>query len=196
MDQLRTLAMEPGWIYEVVVSTFSDGLPHAAPIGVWTDDSADSLHMEIYRGSQTLSNILANECLVANFPTDVQMLSTSLLTPQQLAYRLAQRVKAPVLRDASATVELVLDRATALPDRVHVAAVAVHTDRRRDLRLINRADGLLLESLILATRIERLDRSFVTTVLTENYRVVCKVAPGSSSETALRELVRSLGLHS
>lgn len=195
MDQLRKLAMKPGWIYEVVISTFSGGLPHAAPIGVCTDDFA-TLHMEVYGASQTLSNILTTGYLVANFPVDVRMLSTVLLSPQELAYGRARKVHAPILRDSSAIVELVLDQATPLPERMHVTAVAVHTHRSRDLRLINRAEGLLLESLILATRVQHLGHASAAAALAENYRVISKVAPESSYEAAMAELLQNLGLAS
>jgi len=196
MDQLKTLAMKPGWIYEVVVSTFSNERPHAAPIGVWTDDDAHTFHMEIYGESQTLSNVLTTGCLVANFPPDVRMLVTSLLSPQQLTFGPATKVQAPVLCGCSATAELVVERATSMPDRVHVAGVAVHTDRLSDLRLINRAEGLLLESLILATRVQHLDHASAAATLAENHRVICKVAPESSHEAAMAELLQSLGLAS
>ena len=35
MDQLRRLGLQDRWIYEVLISTFRDDAPHAAPIGVW-----------------------------------------------------------------------------------------------------------------------------------------------------------------
>ena len=60
-------------------------------------------------------------------------------------------------------------------------------------RLINRAEGLLLESLVLATRLERRGAGAALTTLTENYRVVGKVAPGSAYERAMAALLRDLG---
>jgi Protein of unknown function (DUF447). len=63
-------------------------------------------------------------------------------------------------------------------------------------RLINRAEGLLLESLVLATRLERREAAAALTTLTENLRVVGKVAPGSAYESALAALLRDLGLSS
>src|SRR5450759_480955 len=70
--------------------------------------------------------------------------------------------------------------------------------RRRDssTRLISAADRLLLESLVLATRLERREAAAALTTLTENLRVVGKVAPGSAYESALAALLRDLGLSS
>ena len=64
-------------------------------------------------------------------------------------------------------------------------------------RLINRAEGLLLESLVLASRLERRETAAAAlTTLTENHRVVSKVAPGSPYERALTALLRDLGVPS
>jgi hypothetical protein len=59
-------------------------------------------------------------------------------------------------------------------------------------RLINRAEGLLLESLVLASRLERRDATAALATLIENHQVVGKVAPGSAYERALATLVRDL----
>ena len=59
-------------------------------------------------------------------------------------------------------------------------------------RLINRAEGLLLESLVLSTRLERQETPSALASITENYRVVRRVAPGSDYESALGALLRDL----
>ena len=86
MDQLRRLGMQDRWIYEVLISTFRDGTPHAAPIGVWTSGT-DKLYMDVYNGSQTLANILDSGNFVANFPADAGMLYAALRAPAQLRVR-------------------------------------------------------------------------------------------------------------
>jgi hypothetical protein len=55
-------------------------------------------------------------------------------------------------------------------------------------RLINRAKGLFLESLVLSTRCRLMGWAAVDQ-LRENVRVIAKVAPGSDYETAVRELL-------
>lgn len=195
MDQLQALAMQKGWIYETIVSTFSNGEPHAAPIGVWTEDST-TLHMELYNSSQTLKGILDTTHFVVNFPPDACMLHTALFHPELLPFGQAQNVKAPLLRGCSASVELALRQAIPSADRVRVTGVVVHANARPDIKLFNRAEGLLIESLILATRLRYLDDAVVRRTLTENYRVIRKVAPVSACETTMAELLRDIGLQS
>lgn len=191
MISLYELGLKEGWIYEVAVCTFSGQTPHAAPIGVWTNDLA-TLQMDLYEGSRTLRNVLERGELVADFPHDAATLATALLAGDELEFADARGVRAPRLRDASASVELLVRQTTDLSGRVRVAAEPVHVHRGPSVRLINRAEGLLIESLILATRLDRLDRATTLRQLTENYRVVRKVAPGSVYERELAALTRDL----
>jgi hypothetical protein len=191
MDQLHRLGMQDLWIYEVLISTFCNGTPHAAPMGVWTS-GRDDLCMDVYAGSRTLANILGGGEFVANFPADAGMLYAALRAPEGLLFAGAHGVHAPVVAGCTADVELVLTSATPGGDRVRLVSDVrrVHCDETP--RLINRAEGLLLESLVLATRVERLGAGAALTTLTENYRIVSKVAPGSAYERALAALLRDL----
>jgi hypothetical protein len=192
MDQLRRLGMQDDWIYEVLISTFRDGTPHAAPIGVWIS-GADRLSMDLYDGSHTLANIVDGGDFVANFPADAGMLYTALRAPEQLRFADAQDVHAPVVTGCTVTVELVLTSATPGSDRVRLVGDVRRVRRDETPRLINRAEGLLLESLVLVTRLERRGADAALSTLKENYRVVGKVAPGSAYEHALAALLRDLG---
>ncbi len=192
MDQLRRLGMQDRWIYEVLISTFRDGTPHAAPIGVWTS-GPDKLCMDVYNGSQTLANILDSGNFAANFPEDAGMLYAALRAPAQLQFAEAQSVHAPVVAGCTVNAELVLSSATPSGDRVRLVGDVRCVHRIATPRLINRAEGLLLESLVLATRLERRSAVGTLTALTENYRVVRKVAPGSAYERALAALLQDLG---
>jgi hypothetical protein len=195
MDQLRRLGLQDRWTYEVLISTFRDDTPHAAPIGVWTNGT-DELLMDLYDGSQTLANILEGRHFVANFPTDVGMLYAALRAPEQLAFAEAQLVHAPSVAGCTATVELTMSRATSGGDTVRIVGDVRRVHHDGAPRLINRAEGLLLESLVLATRLERRETAAALTALTENHRVVGKVAPGSIYERALAALLQDLGLSS
>ena len=192
MDQLHRLGLQEHWIYEVLISTSCHDTPHAAPIGVWSD-GADELLMDVYDGSQTLANILQGGHFVANFPVDAGTLYTALRAPEQLAFAGAHLVNAPVVVGCTATVELTLSRAITGGDTVRIVGDVRRVHHDGAPRLINRAEGLLLESLVLATRLEHRDPGAALTTLTENYRVVSKVATGSAYERALAALLRDLG---
>ena len=191
MDQLRRLGMQDRWIYEVLISTFRDGTPHAAPMGVWTN-CTDKLCMDVYNGSQTLANILDCGDFVANFPGDAGMLYAALWAPDQLQFAEAQGVHAPVVAGCTVNVELVLSSTATGGDRVRLEGHVKHVHRDGTPRFINRAEALLIESLVLATRLERRGTGAALTTLTENYRVVRKVAPGSAYERALAALLQDL----
>lgn len=191
MDALDALPLRKGWIYEAVVCTFSGASPHAAPFGVWTDDGAH-LELDMYEGSRTLANVLAVRELVVAFPPDVPTLSRVLFEPERLTFADAATVRAPALAGAPATVELVVSDTTPIAGGTHVTAAPCRTTAVPQVPLLNRADGLLLESLVLATRRERLGAAAVVPRLAENLRVARKVAPGSEAERALAALVARL----
>ncbi len=191
MHQLDVLGLRPGWIYEALVSTLGQRGPHAAPVGVWAD-AADELSMDLYDGSHTLAAILRNGEFAANFPRDVAMLYAALCSPRDLTFVQAPGQHAPHVDGCTATVELTLKSTTRDAQTVRVVGSVRRVLCHGTPRLINRAEGLLLESLVLFTRIERVDASSVLTALTENLRVVRKVAPGSAYQTALEALLQQL----
>jgi hypothetical protein len=191
MDRLDALGLQERWIYEVLISTFHDQTPHAAPIGVWARGT-DELLMDVYDGSQTLANILQAGHFTAGFPSDAVMLQTALRDSGQLAFADARLVQAPVVAGCTATVELTLMRATPGDGRVRIVGHVEGVHLEAAPRLINRAEGLLLESLVLSTRLQRGARKATLSALTENLRVVSKVAPGSVYERALAKLLRDL----
>jgi hypothetical protein len=195
MARLEKLGLRDQWIYEVLVSTFHDDTPHASPIGVWAH-GPEALAMDVYDGSQTLANIMQNGHFAANFPPDVGMLHAALRAPERLAFAKARRVLAPLVVGCTASVELTLRHAT--PDRDKVRIVGDVKDLRHETRprLINRAEGLLLESLVLTTRLEQRGPTAVLDKLIENHRVVAKVAPGSDYARVLAALIREIDGHS
>jgi hypothetical protein len=115
-------------------------------------------------------------------------LYSALYAPRRLRFCPADHVDAPCLADSRASVGLSLAGASGSdPTRVRGRVEGVTT--RGDLRLINRAEPLVTESLILATRAERLGRDVTLARLEENARVVGRVAPGSRWEEVMSRLL-------
>jgi hypothetical protein len=191
MDLVHRLGLQQRWIYEALISTFYHGIPHAAPIGVWVHGT-DDLRMDVYDGSRTLADILEVGQYAANFPADVCALYAALRAPEQLSFEPARCVCAPVVGGCTATVELTLSSATRRGEKMRLVGEVKCVYGAGPPRLINRAEGLLLESLVVATRPERLEPGVALAALTENRRVVSKVAPGSAYERALEALLRDL----
>jgi hypothetical protein len=191
MNPLDGLGLQRSWIYEVVVTTLSHGKPHAAAMGVWTDDF-QTLRLDVYEGSRTLEAILSGGHFVANFPRDATVLAAALSPQGGLGFVPAATVASPRLRDAASVVELTLRASTRGADRIRVTGDPVHVALGAEPRLINRAEGLLLESLVIASRIGRHNTEATVAALVESRRVVHKVAPGSSCARAMDELLRDV----
>lgn len=187
MDRLRQLRLEPGWIYEAVVCTSVDGAPHAAPAGVATDDFR-SVRLDLYDTSRSLGAIRARGCFVVDLPRDEHTLFRALYARDGLAFGHATAVDSPCLADAAATIELDLIDAEPMGGLTRVVGRVVEVTRRADVRLINRAAPLLVESLILATRLDLIGRDAVLAQVDEHLRVAQKVAPGSAAAEALERL--------
>lgn len=192
MDEIRRLALNDGWIYEAVVATYCEGVPHATPVGVWAAGAA--LQMDLYEGSRTLAAVLAGSPFVVGFPADAGVFFAALHAPDELEFGRAHAVEAPRLLGCGADVELTLGDAAPCADAVRITGRVERVERHGELRLINRAESLLLESLILASRLERSDdRAATLATLAGHRRVVHKVAPGSSHAAAMDRLLQGLG---
>jgi hypothetical protein len=191
MDALQALPLHQGWIYEVLICTYDGDTPHAAPFGVWTHDHV-ALETDMYEGSHTLRNLRARGEFVVGFPAGVATLHDALFAPQRLAFAPARHVRAPVLAGAQASLELIVETTMPFADGLHVRALprALHVEA--DVTPLNRGEGLLLESLVLATRRDAVGDQALLTTLSEHHRVVRKVAPGSDADRTLAELVRML----
>jgi hypothetical protein len=188
--------MQPGWIYEVVASTRGERGPHAAPIGILTPDG-ERLKAELYQGSTTLANIGRHGVFGINLVHDPVMLHKALHHRDRLRFTTdgqAPGATTPFLEGADAWLEL---EACLKPGQENTVIMEAGLARCRQLgpvSLINRAKGLLLESLVLSTRRHILPVERVRDQLLENARVIAKVAPGSSYAEAVGELLAEAGL--
>jgi hypothetical protein len=192
MEELRSLGLRTGWTYEVVICSSLEGSPHAAPAGVWTDDG-QTLSLDLFETSRTLGAVLAAGAFVADFPRGAEELFTVMFAPSDLRFSAATGVAAPCLADSSATVALELSDVRPCGARTRLTGRVVSVKLRDDhVHLINRAESMLLESLIIASRIDVLGREAARARLVENRRVAAKVAPDSAFAESIDLLVHSL----
>lgn len=180
--------MNIGWIYEVILSTYSNDVPHAAPFGVNPIDSKH-VRLSIYKGSHTLENILKHRQFTINVVEEMDIFYNALYARDKLEYTPALNIEAPVLKDAAAHIEVTLKSAVSGPLQVVIEAEVEHVQVSDPCIPINRAKNLLLESLIVSTRISHLPPGRASELLKENYRVIKKVAPGSNYASIMRELL-------
>ena len=193
-----TLGLRPGWIYEVAATTLGGSGPHAAPLGVSTPDG-NVLRVELYKGSTTLANILNNGVLGINFLSQAAKLQTALHRRDRLRFVSltpdadgAAPPALPFLEDADAWLALCRPQTEDAGRLVRVTAVPGRLSVFRPVRLINRAEGLLLESLVLSTRLHLLPPGEGRKRLVENARVIAKVAPDSAQAAAIADLLAVL----
>lgn len=191
MKTLDTIGMNRNWIYEVIVTTYRNDTPHAAPIGVWTEDSR-SMQMQIYKGGKTIDNVMRLKEFAVNLISDITLFYASLFTKAEIAYQQAPHVYAPVMQDASAFIELRVADVEEKENSFCFTATPIHIQIKDTMHLINRAAGLSLESLILATKLPHFPRRGIEETLKENYRIIKKVAPGSQYQKMTEMLLGRL----
>ena len=193
MKRLEEIGMKKNWIYEVIISTFHDRVPHAAPMGIWSEDY-DTLNMAIYKNSKTLENIIKEKEFTANFVEDITFFYESLFDKERIAYKQSKQINAPIVKDSSAIVECRVKDIANKKNRYNIRADVVGIRIWNEIKLINRAQGLVLESLILATRLPHFPDCGIEETLKENFRVVSKVSPDSSYEHIMENVMVLLKL--
>jgi hypothetical protein len=183
--------MKINWIYEVIVSTFHVRVPHAAPMGIWSED-LDTLNLAIYRDSKTLENIIKKKEFTVNIVDDIEIFYESLFNKGNIAYAPSNQINAPIIRDASAIIESKVTHIAQKENRFHIKAEIVNIRIWNKIRLVNRAKSLTLESLILVTRLHHFPDRRIEEILKENSRVIAKVAPNSMYEQVMENIMKLL----
>lgn len=191
MTPLQQLGMRPHWIYEVVITTRGRSGPNAAPIGVWTEDG-QILCAALYKGSATRENILEGREFAVNLVDDPLTLHAALHRREALAFKPSRGIDAPVLAAAESWLEMRLAEHREDEGKTLIRAEIAGPCPDGPAKLINRAPGLFLESLILSTRAHLSSPGQAAERLRENLRVMAKVAPGSAYVKAMQELLDGL----
>jgi len=187
--------MQHGWIYEVIATTCGEHGPHAAPMGILTPDGV-TLKAELFKGSKTLANFLQNQILGLNLVHDPVQLHDALYRRERLRFTFAvgEAVGVPFLENADAWLALHLTRGPETERTMILTATLAWWRAFGPVSLLNRAPGLLLESLVLSTRRHLLPPEAFRERLLENARVIAKTAPGSVQATAMEDLLGVMGL--
>jgi len=148
--------------------------------------------LEIYKNSRTLKNIMAMGELAVNLVSDVTLFYESLFDEAKMAYENSTSICAPAIKNVPSVIELKLKDMQEKEISFLIEAAPSHIQINDTIKLINRAQPLILESLILATRLSYLPVPTVEQTLKENFRIIKKVAPGSPYEEIIAKLVDRL----
>jgi hypothetical protein len=143
-------------ISEVIVTTQSAaGMPNAAPVGIITeiDEQGKVQHfVKLYKGSQTLENVLETSTLVANVTDDAVLFVKTALGHLSEAY-LSEFAGVPVLTKANVwivfTTVFIEEHSDYLHFQVLPRTVKIN---RTEVKAINRGRNAVIEAAIMATR--------------------------------------------
>lgn len=189
--------LRAGWVYEAIVTTCCGNKAHAAPMGV-RFCGGDVIELCVYKTARTCSNLLKKRSFAANFSLDSSLFYKSLYDRRHLVFCRAKEVEAPVLADAIVVLEAVIEDTRDLGDRI-VFSSRVVAIRSRACRppapCMNRANHLLIECLIKATKLSHLpagERKKAAREIEELTGTIAKVAPGSLEEGFSRKIEASL----
>ncbi|RLI94430.1 MAG: hypothetical protein DRO90_02050 [Candidatus Altiarchaeales archaeon] len=184
--------LRENWIYESIVTTYGDGIPNSAPMGIKRVN--ENIILDIYKKSNTCGNILKNSEFVINFTSNIRAFYDSIFEKNRIEYEKSKIVNAPILKDSDAYLEMRVIKLIDRGEKIRFVSEVVNSEMRGDLNLINRARFLSLESIIIFTKIPHLpgDREFLLKLLERNYNAVCGVAPGSIYEKISKELFEKL----
>lgn len=145
-------------ISEVIVTTESAaGMPNAAPIGILTelDEQGKIQHfVKLYRGSQTLANVLETTTLTANVTDDAVLFVKTALGHLSELY-LSDFAGVPVLTKANAWIVFTSVLIEERSDYVHFQVLPRRVKiNRKEVKAINRGRNAVIEAVVLATRFD------------------------------------------
>lgn len=142
-------------IHETVVTTTSPGgVVHVAPMGVLL--TRDTVVLKPFRPSVTLDNVLATQCAVVNFTTDVRIFAGCVTGRRDWPTVPAETVPGRRLVSSLAHAELRLLGQEDDPLRPRLRMRRVHEAHHGDFEGFNRAQAAVLEAAVLVSRLDML----------------------------------------
>ena len=184
---LEAAGLKKDWIYETIVSSYHEGKPHAAPMGICTRDH-ESLTLEIYKSSATCASILLKKAFAINFTGDISLFYDAVYRKDALLYGMCKKADAPFLAQADAYFEIEVAGSEDIGDRARFnGKIVAYSHGKKDggIKLLNRGEALALEALIAASKIPNAsagEKEALYGEIKRISRVVSRVAPGSAAE--------------
>jgi hypothetical protein len=193
---VEALGFRKDWIYESILSTYSGGKAHFAPMGVSTPDML-RISAEIYKTSETCANISSRPVFTVNLSSDVSLFYDSLYRKEALVYGRMGGVDAPVLAQADASLAVSVQESIDLGERVRfIGKVLGYCGKEpSEIKLVNRGDALALEALVAATKMRHVpaaEQERISEEIRRICRVVSRVAPGSHAAKLADDLSSKL----
>ena len=190
----RIDAIESGFkmIIETIFSTVdAEGMPNFAPMGVeWGEEFCT---VRPYRTTRTCGNLNASGIGVVNITDNVLSYVQTALYDGVLPFQPARVVEGVVFVQACSWRELEVVESGGSEARAEFRCRVMHAERRKDFLGFCRAANAVLEATILATRLDRNERSWVNERMVDFDRIVEKT--GGVIEKEAMQLVRNFVLN-
>ena len=196
----RKINARKGETYEIILSTYDDhGRPNAAPMGI-KFVSQNRIRIQFFKGSQTLHNVLARNCAVANLTGDASLFYRlafkSKTGVSAVLFSQAKVVNAPLLKQADGYIEMSFIRDIQHRDRTFVDFNIKRTSWRYVApALYSRGAHALVEATIHSTRIhqflvegKKVEAAKLIYVVKYYKDLVKRVSPNSDYAKNIKEL--------
>ena len=167
MQDLESLGMEKGLLYETIITTQNrNGVPNAAPIGVICKNK-NEIVLNLFEGTHTLENIKANSQFVVNILKDPLVFvgcTTGDLSPDHFkkhgdAFYIKNTdafFTASVTSFKEIEKEDNISKSKMTIIKAHVNEVII---KKESVEPLNRAIFVIIESLVYLTRIKMVDEN-------------------------------------
>ncbi len=197
---LSSVGMEKGRQYETIITTISSkGKKNAAPIGVICTGK-DTVICRIFKGSTTLENIISQKEFIVNITENPEFFTLATIDNIPENYfdenNSIKNVESYFKCEVSELIEAVKKSNPVQSDSEAIVIKAKVTSHviNKNIKAINRAMGLLIETLVNFTRIDMVDseqKEYYLGRFREAKRVINKV--GSKEEqNAIHEIKKEL----
>ena len=186
---MKKLGVNINWLYETLVTTVKGTQAHVAPFGVRILDDT-RLCLDMFKGTRSLDSILETGEFAVHPVNDPAWFYRALHDQDSFEFVQAHEISVPVVAGLPAVIEA---RNLGVQDRgktVRITAKSVHIQSGRPVVTpFNRAEGLVIESLILSTRKALIPHDIFKKTMHENFRVIRKVAPNSEFQATMEQLI-------
>ena len=189
---LSKIGMEKGRQYETIISTADcDGNLNAAPIGVLCR-GPKNIMCRIFKGSQTLENIISQKEFVVNITEDPELFTWSLLdnlkkedfNPDKSIKNIDCYFKCEVsdLKEAVKQSDPIKNKGEAIVIKADVVELVIN----KPIKAYNRSFSYVIESLVNLSRLDIADdelRNYYLNSFREAYRIIKKVGSKKDKES-------------
>ena len=177
--------MSKGTVYEVIMTTWLDGKPYAAPIGIRVVDSNGALVAKIFRGGRLWQACSRSKFFALNVCLDPKIFVESIFHKDSIDYGTSDLLRVPIVNGCEGYLECVKLGSVYLGD-YQLLYLQVVNERVFGLRPYSRGLGLSIELLIDLTRVR------VGIKSCRDLEVVAKFVLGRLERVAPPSLIDSL----